>query len=334
MKNQVHLSTCCNSNCSTEVTKPGFNEAPSKATTTAAGNMRTPIRIMLLDCPTEEAMIRRLFKDDPVVKQLEFNLIQRILAVTHHADSLDHILDGIRSLGFKPEVHKDGTTPSQNKEQHRSWWPIALAALIALASEISHYNNASLWLTAGLALLAIVIGGPHTYKKGWLAIRHGNLNINALMSIAVTGAILIGQWPEAAMVMVLFSLAEVIESRSLERARRAISGLMELAPEQATVQQADGTWLNMPSREVKLDQIVRIDPGQQIPLDGELINGHSDINQAPITGESMPVSKSIGDTVYAGTINLHGAFEYRVTATSTNSTLARIIHRVEEAQHA
>ena len=334
MKNQVHLSTCCNSNCSTDVTEPGFNEAPSKATTTADGNIRTPIRIMQMDCPTEEAMIRRLFKDDSAVKQLEFNLIQRILTVTHHADSLDHILDGIRSLGFKPEVHKDGTTPSQNKEQHRSWWPITIAALIALASEISHYNNASMWLTAGLALIAIFIGGPHTYKKGWLAIRHGNLNINALMSIAVTGAMLIGQWPEAAMVMVLFSLAEVIESRSLERARRAISGLMELAPEQATVQQADGTWLNMPSREVKLHQIVRIDPGQQIPLDGDLINGYSDINQAPITGESMPVSKGIGDPVYAGTINLHGAFEYRVTATSTNSTLARIIHRVEEAQHA
>lgn len=297
-------------------------------------NVHTTIRILQMDCPTEEAMIRRLFKDNPAVIELNFNLIQRILTVTHRPAALESILNGIQGLGFTPEIQQNDSSVSQAPLERRPWWPIIIAALIAFASEISHYNNLSIWLTAGLALIAIAIGGTHTYKKGWIAIRHGNLNINALMSIAVTGAALIGQWPEAAMVMVLFSLAEVIESRSLERARRAISGLMELAPEHATVLQKDGNWQTLPAREVTLDQIVRITPGQQIPLDGVVVNGFSDINQAPITGESLPLNKTIGDTVYAGTINLNGAFEYRVTATSANTTLARIIHRVEKAQNA
>jgi Cd2+/Zn2+-exporting ATPase len=98
------------------------------------------------------------------------------------------------------------------------------------------------WLAAALAILAVVACGLTTYKKGWVAIRNGNLNINALMSIAVTGALALGQWPEAAMVMVLFTIAELIEVKSLDRARNAIEGLMKLAPEKATVQQADGSW--------------------------------------------------------------------------------------------
>ena len=331
---QHELSNPSCGSCSHDNADIVISTLPPKAAKTKDGDIRTPIRILQMDCPTEEAMIRRLFKDTPEVKLLSFNLIQRVLTVTHSPGSLDTVLTGIQSLGFIPEVHQDGEAITQIASEQRPWWPIIIAAVIALASEISHFNSLPIWLTAALAFIAIAIGGTHTYRKGWLALRHGNLNINALMSIAVTGALLIGQWPEAAMVMVLFSLAEVIEGRSLDRARQAISGLMELAPEYATVLQEDGSWLSVPAREVTLDQVIRIDPGQQIPLDGDVINGFSDVNQAPITGESLPLSKTIGDPVYAGTINLNGSFEYRVTATSANSTLARIIHRIEEAQNA
>lgn len=322
---------CCGSSCSTV---PVLTKNSSLiAEQTDDGNMRTPIRIMQMDCPTEEAMIRRLFKDKAEVKQLEFNLIQRVLTVTHRPDSLDSILDGIRSLGFEPEINPEGSTHTPVVSEQRSWWPLIIAALIALAAEISHFSGMPSWLSFILALSAIAIGGLRTYKKGWTALRHGNFNINALMSIAVTGAVIIGHWPEAAMVIVLFSLAEVIEGRSLERARQAISGLMELAPDSATVLQEDGSWLATEVTDVGLDAIIRIDPGQQIPLDGELINGFSSVNQAPITGESLPLDKSVGDPVYAGTINLNGSFEYRVTATADNTKLARIIHSVEEAQN-
>jgi Cd2+/Zn2+-exporting ATPase len=154
------------------------------------------------------------------------------------------------------------------------------------------------------------------------------------MSIAVTGAVLIGQWPEAAMVMVLFTIAELIEARSLDRARHAISGLMQLTPDMATVQQADGQWREAEVRHVSIGALVRVRPGERIGLDGEVVSGQSSVDQAPITGESLPVDKAPGDKLFAGTINQAGALEYRVTAVAGHSTLARIIKSVEQAQGA
>lgn len=164
--------------------------------------------------------------------------------------------------------------------------------MAAIAAEVVHFTAlAPGWLVAALALAAILGCGLGTYKKGWIALRNRNLNINALMSIAVTGAVLIGQWPEAAMVMVLFTVAELIEARSLDRARNAISGLMQLSPDMATVQQADGQWREVDVREVALGAVVRVRPGERIGLDGEVLNGQSSVDQAPITGESLPVEK-------------------------------------------
>ncbi|WP_009914002.1 heavy metal translocating P-type ATPase, partial [Burkholderia humptydooensis] len=204
----------------------------------------------------------------------------------------------------------------------------------AAASEAATWLQLPVWLAAALALAAVATCGLGTYRKGWIALTNGNLNINALMSIAVTGAMALGQWPEAAMVMVLFTVAELIEARSLDRARNAIQSLMRLAPDTATVKQPDGTWRPVDSAQVALGAIVRVKPGERIGLDGEIVAGRSSVNQAPITGESLPVEKAEGDAVYAGTINEAGSFEYRVTAVASNTTLARIIHAVEEAQGA
>ncbi|MBC9756070.1 cation-transporting P-type ATPase, partial [Klebsiella pneumoniae] len=147
------------------------------------------------------------------------------------------------------------------------------------------------WVVVILALAAILTGGLSTYKKGWIALKNRNLNMNALMSIAVTGAMVIGHWPEAAMVMVLFALAEVIEARSLDRARDAIRGLMDLAPETATVQRSDGSWSDVDAKTVAVGSRVRVKPGERIALDGTILQGRSSVNQAPITGESLPVEK-------------------------------------------
>lgn len=189
-------------------------------------------------------------------------------------------------------------------------------------------------MSAALAILAVLACGLTTYRKGWVALRNGNLNINALISIAVTGALALGQWPEAAMVMVLFTIAELVEAKSLDRARHAIQGLMRLAPEKATVRQPDGSWAEIEAGSVIVGSVVRVKPGERIGLDGNIVAGRSSINQAPITGESLPVEKAEGDLVFAGTINEAGSFEYRVTAAAGSTTLARIIHAVEEAQGA
>ena len=289
-----------------------------------------------MDCPTEQTLIQNKLGKLAGVQQLEFNLINRVLGVTHDLPSVEPIVDAIKSLGMQADpidAGADATPPAPPAKKH--WWPLAVAGVGALAAEVLHFTDAApTWVIALVALLSILSGGLTTYKKGWIALKNLNLNINALMSIAVTGAVLIGQWPEAAMVMFLFTVAELIEAKSLDRARNAISGLMQMTPEQVTVQQADGSWVEREAKSVELGALVRVRPGERIGLDGEVVAGNSTIDQAPITGESLPVEKTVGDKVFAGTINQAGALEYRVTAAANHSTLARIIHAVEEAQGA
>ncbi|MBP8286169.1 MAG: cadmium-translocating P-type ATPase, partial [Rhodoferax sp.] len=262
-------------------------------------------------------------------------LMQRVLTVTHAPKEIEPILAAVRSLGFTPEIaNSESSQEEPTPEPAKPWWPLVLAGIAAISSEAVEWSGLPTWMAAVLAVVAVLACGITTYKKGWIAIRNGNLNINALMSIAVTGALLIGQWPEAAMVMVLFTIAELIEAKSLDRARNAIRGLMQLTPERATVQQADGSWQEIAAKSVGVDARVRIKPGERIALDGRIVTGRSAINQAPITGESLPVEKTEGDQVFAGTINESGSFEYIVTAAANDSTLARIIHAVEEAQGA
>ncbi len=297
-----------------------------------ANAVSTAIRILQMDCPTEEALIRKQLADLSGVVGMEFNLMQRVMTVTHAPNAIEPILDALRALGFKPEVVIPGEGTREHGEPPKPWWPLALAGGSAIASEAMTWMGQSAWLAAVLALLAVGASGLTTYQKGWVAIRNGNLNINALMSIAVTGALVLQQWPEAAMVMVLFTIAELIEAKSLDRARDAIQGLLQLAPDRAMVRQSDGSWQEVDAKLVTVGALVRIKPGERIGLDGAIINGRSTVDQAPITGESLPVDKAEGDPVFAGTINGAGSFEYRVSAAANNTTLARIIHAVEEAQ--
>lgn len=293
-------------------------------------------RIEAMDCPTEQTLIQNKLGKMSGIQKLEFNLINRVLGVWHELPSTDPIRGAIGSLGMQADEIEAGADqetallPSPRKP----WWPLALSGVAAVTAEVIHFTDAApTWVVALVALVAIFSGGLTTYKKGWIALKNFNLNINALMSIAVTGAVLIGQWPEAAMVMFLFTVAELIEAKSLDRARNAIGGLMQLTPETATVQQ-DGQWLEVDVKNIALGTVVRVKPGERIGLDGEVVSGQSSIDQAPITGESLPVEKTVGDKVFAGTINQAGSLEYKVTAAANNSTLARIIHAVEAAQGA
>ncbi|WP_312304926.1 heavy metal translocating P-type ATPase, partial [Pulveribacter sp.] len=158
------------------------------------------------------------------------------------------------------------------------------------------------------------------------------LGINALMAVAVTGAVLIGQWPEAAMVMALYVAAERIEHGAMDRARHAIRGLLDLAPETADVVQDGGGTARVPAADVALGALVRIAPGARVPLDGSVTRGSSAVNQAPITGESQLADKSPGDPLYAGSVNQQGELFMQVTAKPGSTLLARIVHAVERAQ--
>ncbi len=323
-----HGDSCCSSKAA----------APSliKLSENSTANARlSSFRIDAMDCPTEQTLIQNKLGKLAGVQQLEFNLINRVLGVTHDLPSTAPIIDAIKSLGMQAEPLEQGVEAPVPAPEKKPWWPLALSGVTALAAEVIHFTSAAPnWVVAVIALISILSAGLSTYKKGWIALKNLNLNINALMSIAVTGAILIGQWPEAAMVMFLFTVAELIEAKSLDRARNAISGLMQMTPEQATVLQADGSWILQDVKSIEPGARVRVRPGERIGLDGEVISGSSTINQAPITGESLPVEKTIGDKVFAGTINQAGSLEFSVTAAANHSTLARIIHAVEQAQGA
>ncbi|RYZ82099.1 MAG: heavy metal translocating P-type ATPase, partial [Proteobacteria bacterium] len=289
-----------------------------------------------MDCATEVSAIQSRFEGNPNIQKLKFDVSKRTLTVNHNHISQSQIIKELDAIGLKASPVGDSeNVPQQNNTYYNIRLGIAGAlAAVAEGIELSGRFTTSEIAVATLAILSILIGGIDVYKKGLIALKNKQLNINALMSVAVTGALVIRQWPEAAMVMFLFSFAELIEAKSFDKASNAFKKLMELAPETASVKGKDGTWSEVSSSEIALDSFVRVRPGERIALDGIISKGVSSINQAPITGESVPVEKKVGDKVFAGTINESSEIEFKVTATSTTSTLARIVETVDSAQGA
>jgi len=299
---------------------------------------QTILRIEQMDCPNEEALLRKALTPRGEVVGLEFNLMQRQLSVVHQTGFRDALIQIVSRLGMSPELLENkgaalSAKPASTKKTWlAAWGRISAGVGLALAAEIAAWLSAPFWLVVIMSIGAILLSGLSVYRKGWIAIRYLDLNINALMSIAVTGAVLLGEWPEAAMVMSLFSLAELIEARSLDKARQAVDSLLALAPETVEVWDDDKGWVSAHPAEVAMNTLVRVVPGGRLGLDGIVESGQSAVNQASITGESLPVSKSAGDSVFAGTVNGMGELQYRVSSAYDQSLLARITYAVQDAQ--
>ena len=281
-------------------------------------------------------MIRRAL-DGMAVGSLRFDLSARTVTVQAAESAWDGIEQAIQAAGLKTERLSQAIPAEHTQQrQQREMVKLGAALVLALGAELIHFfaPETLTWEIASMAVaaLAIALSGFAVYRKGLASLLRGQLNITALMTVAVTGAFLIGQWAEAAMVMALYAMAELIEVRAVDCARNAIKSLLELAPSVAEVRQPDGSWLSQPAAAIRVGAIVRVKPGERLALDGRVQAGHSAIDQAPVTGESVPVEKGPGDEVFAGTINQHGALEFEVTAPATDTVLARIIHAVEEAQ--
>lgn len=218
------------------------------------------------------------------------------------------------------------------------WWRVSLALVLGLSAELLHMllgdSVTVRGLSMGLAAVAIVMAGFGVYQSGLKSLLRGQLNILALMAVAVTGAFLIGQWAEAAMVMALFVAAEKLEDASMERARNAVRELMVTMPQTVLKVFADGRTQEVNVRDVQPDDQLRVAAGERIALDGEVLNGQSAVNQAPITGESTPVDKSTGDVLFAGSINTTGTIVMRVTGEVGKTLLDRIVEMVERSQQA
>jgi len=323
----------CGACCGATASTPPTSTAP-------ASTQARRYRIASMDCAVEEAEIRHALKALPDIRALHFDLGARVLAIEASSAVEQQALRAIRRLGFDPQALdalSEGASAAAAAEGRSRLVRLVLALLLAVAAEgLSFFLPQDLLLGryAGMALAAAAIGlaGLGTYKKGLAALRVARLNINALMTVAVTGAFLIGQWPEAAMVMALYAIAELIEARAVDRARNAIQSLLALAPEDAEIRQADGSWQRRPVSAAALGDLVRLRPGERVPLDGRVSSGQGTVDESAVTGESLPVDKAPGDALFAGTINQTAALEFRVGALAAHSTLARIIHAVEQAQ--
>lgn len=208
---------------------------------------------------------------------------------------------------------------------------LIVSGALVTAALVANWGKVPSSLVTGLSIVAMIAGGWFLIPKAWQAIRRLRPDINLLVVIAAIGASTIGEWVEASAVVFLFGVAEWLEGWADRRARRATEALLELAPKVAMVKR-DGRFTEVPVDQISLGETVATKSGMSIPLDGEVIAGESAVNQAPITGESVPVDKKPGDTVFAGTINGEGSLEIKVTKAAGDTTLARIIRLVVEAQ--
>jgi Cd2+/Zn2+-exporting ATPase len=218
------------------------------------------------------------------------------------------------------------------KSARRQAWTIGVGLALALGAEIAEWLGLEGALPIALAGAAILLAGRGVLWQGLHALVRLRPNIYLLMTLASAGALALGKWGEAAVVLALYALAELLEQRASERSEQSLRAALQIAPAEATVQTADGAWRTVPVAQIRVGQRVRIKPGERVPIDGVVVAGASAVDQSPITGESMPVEKAVGDTVYAGSLNLHGSLEVEASTTA-ESTLAAHIARVVAQAH-
>lgn len=310
-----------------------------------------------MDCAEEVTILKR--EIGPLVggeQNLAFDILKGQMTVLPGPTvDPEAIIRAVQKTGMS--ATPAGTTHGPETELTRpSWWNKNGRLALTIASGVLtttgfalHYAMAGGWMEVlgseglgaahsvpfqvrGLYLLAVLAGMYLVLPKAFYSLRHARPDMNLLMTVAVCGAIGIGEWFEAATVAFLFALSLTLESWSVSRARRAIEKLLDLAPAMVRVVQADGSVQELAAASAPLGVQFIVRPGERIALDGEVVKGISDVNQAPITGESLPVAKEPGSAVFAGTVNGAGTIEVRSTKAAGDTTLANIIRLVGEAQ--
>jgi Cd2+/Zn2+-exporting ATPase len=304
----------------------------------------TVLSVLDMDCPNCAKKITQAVLGLTGVESISANPVSGRVTVDHDVDvSLSTIESAIREVGYK--VGESDADDESAAPWYRPWsWSSDRLTLISgilfglgvvfswvtVDLDLSVVGR-TLPLSALFYLLAAVMGGFLIFPDGFRAARRLSLDMNFLMSIAVLGAAVIGEYMEAAAIAFLFSLAERLEERAIHRARRSIESLMSLAPDRANVRR-DGVEVAVSVDELLLDEVVLIRPGEKIPIDAEVIEGESAVDQSTITGESMPVARTDGDPVFAGTMNGEGYLEVRVTRVSSDTKLSQIVRMVQEAE--
>ena len=288
-------------------------------------------RVEGMDCNEEVVILERRLKPLAGLEAISADLIGQRLHVKYDAAKLttSAMVDAVGQTGMRMWLEHEEPAAYGADVTRRS--RLVAACAVAIGAGVAA-DAAGIPLAAAiLFVLATIVGAVSPAQRALTAIRSRTIDINVLMVIAVAGALALGEWLEGASVVFLFAVAQWLEVRTMERARQAIHALIDLSPREAIVRRADGEH-RVAVEDVGIGDEIVLRPGDKVPLDGVVVEGHSDVNEAPLTGESLPIDKSRGDEVYAGTINGHGALEVRVTRLVRDTRLSRIIHLVETAQ--
>lgn len=311
-------------------------------------------KIQDMDCVEEVSILKRELS--PLVggeEFLFFDVLNRRMTVKPSTQpvSSETVIQAINATGMRAEIwnsdKKQATTGSFWSKQGRTLLT-GLSGVLMLSAFLTHIAltgsfsaalgaeeaiNGSMPLPVRLQYLAAIITGIwFVLPKAWFAFKRLRPDMNLLMFIAVTGALFIDEWFEAAAVAFLFAFSQLLEAWSVGRARKAVAALMDLTTPIARIRDAQGNETTVTPESVGIDTIFLIRPGEKIPLDGRVMKGESEVNQAPITGESIPVMKQFDDEIFAGTINGDGLLEAKCTKLAENTILAQIIRMVGEAQ--
>ncbi|MDQ0116234.1 heavy metal translocating P-type ATPase [Paenibacillus harenae] len=283
-----------------------------------------------MDCGSCALTLEKHLQSNPAVKKVSVNFSTGKMAI-EHGSSAEEIIQEVSKAGFRAAVESNERTAERKKDKSAFHAVVGSGTLLALGIIGSYAGSVSANLITVLYGLAIAIGGYKPARSAYYAIKSRSLDMNVLMSAAVIGAAIIGEMLEGATVVWLFALGNMLQSASIERTRNSIRSLLQLTPPVAQVKIGNER-IEKAVRDVAVGDIIVVNPGDSIPLDGKVSSGDSSVNQAPITGESIPVDKQVGDTVFAGSINEHGMLEITVTKRAMDTALAKIIHLVEEAQ--
>ena len=286
-----------------------------------------------MDCAEEVAAIQRALRPIDGVRDVRADLLAGKATIWHEAGvTREALIDAIAGEGLKATVAGADVREAAEGMQKSRLISVLVSGVSTGLGLILQWGKVAPDVFVDLVFAAAIVSGAwFILPKAIRAARRFSPDMNLLMTIAIAGAAAIGEWSEGAAVAFLFALAELLESFSVARARKALSSLLKLSPPIALFKEGE-SFREVPVEQVKPDDVIVIKSGSRIPLDSEVIAGKSAVDQAPITGESVPVEKKKGDTVFAGTINGEGSLDVRVTKLSSDTTLAKIIHLVEEAQ--
>lgn len=296
---------------------------------------KTVYRVDGLSCTNCAAKFERNVKEIEGVTEAIVNFGASKITVTGEA-SMQQVEQAGAFEHLKIIPEKESFTDAEHFTDHQSFirknWRLLLSGLfiaVGYASQIM--NGEDFYLTNALFIFAIFIGGYSLFKEGFKNLLKFEFTMETLMTIAIIGAAFIGEWAEGSIVVILFAVSEALERYSMDKARQSIRSLMDIAPKEALVRRS-GTDRMVHVDDIQIGDIMIIKPGQKIAMDGHVVKGYSAVNQAAITGESIPVEKNIDDSVFAGTLNEEGLLEVAVTKRVEDTTISKIIHLVEEAQ--